>query len=271
MEQPPLQDTFRIALPHFEGPLDLLLHLIKEHKLDIFDIPVALVAEKYLEHLSRMRELNLDIAGEFLVMASTLTHLKSRLLLPKPELKLDTEADEAQGDPREELIRRLLEYQKYKEAARTMGERGLLDRDVFIRRVTPERESAQAGAGSPGSDADIRLVEISVFKLIEALDRILKNAAPEIRHEVTRERVSLSDAIHTLADRLRAEGQISLRSVFEGERQRHRIIILFLAVLEMCKLRLIRVSQEEGVEQDLILSARQGALNQPLAMTEVEG
>lgn len=261
MENPVSQETFRIALPHFEGPLDLLLHLIKEHKLDIFDIPVAMVAEKYLEHLARMRELNLDIAGEFLVMASTLTQLKSRLLLPKPEIRADAEADEAQGDPREELIRRLLDYQKYKEAARALGDRGLLDRDVFIRRVTPERE--------PPAPDELGLMEISVFKLIEALDRILKSAAPEVRHEVTRERVSLSDAIHNLADRLRAEGRLSFRSVFEGERQRHRIIILFLAVLEMCKLRLIRVSQEEDGE-DLILTARQNALSQPLSALEIE-
>src|SRR5262252_4777382 len=101
---------FRVALSNFEGPLDLLLHLIKEHELDIFDIPIALVAEKYIEHLDRMREINLEIAGEFLVMASTLAHLKSRLLLPVPQLQGEAETEET-GDPRAELVRRLLEYQ----------------------------------------------------------------------------------------------------------------------------------------------------------------
>jgi segregation and condensation protein A len=261
-QEVPAEEAFRIALPHFEGPLDLLLHLIKEHKLDVLDIPIALVAEKYLEHLAQMRELNLDVAGEFLVMASTLAHLKSRLLLPKPELRADVEGDDAQGDPREELVRRLLEYQKYKAAAEALGGRALLDRDTFVRRVVPEKV--------PSADDELGLVEISVFKLIEALDRVLKNAAPEIRHEVTRERVSLSDAIHTLADRLRAEGTVPFRSLFEGERQRHRIIILFLAVLEMCKLRLIRVDASQETD-DLLLCARGEALMQPLVTTEVEG
>ena len=106
-------DAFRVALPNFEGPLDLLLHLIREHRVDIFDIPIALIVEKYLEYLVRMRELNLDIAGEFLVMASTLAHLKSRMLLPRQDVA-PTEAGEAAaeetGDPRAELVRRLLEY-----------------------------------------------------------------------------------------------------------------------------------------------------------------
>ena len=110
-------DAFRIALPNFEGPLDLLLHLLKEHRLDIFDIPIALVTEKYLEHLERMREINLDIAGEFLVMAATLAHLKSRMLLPRQEAAQQVDAaveqqQEDAGDPRAELVRRLLEYQK---------------------------------------------------------------------------------------------------------------------------------------------------------------
>src|SRR3954468_9574782 len=107
--------SFRIALPNFEGPLDLLLHLIREHKLDIFDIPIALITEKYLEHLARMKEINLDIAGEFLVMAATLAHIKSRLLLPRQEVQGEAIEQEEQGDPRADLVRRLLEYQKYKD------------------------------------------------------------------------------------------------------------------------------------------------------------
>src|SRR5436305_6072477 len=109
---PSLGETFRIQLPKFEGPLDLLLHLIREHKLDIFDIPIALITEKYLEALQEMREINLDVAGEFLVMAATLAHIKSRLLLPRQEAVAEQEEDQ-QADPREELVRRLLEYQKY--------------------------------------------------------------------------------------------------------------------------------------------------------------
>lgn len=244
-------DAFKIALPNFEGPLDLLLHLIREHKIDIFDIPIALITEKYLEYLARMKEINLDIAGEFLVMASTLAHIKSRLLLPRQEVQgAEAEAEE-QGDPRAELVKRLLEYQKYKDAAETLAKQDIFGRDVFTRQVEMEKVAIPEG--------EVGLVEISVYKLIEALDRVLKNAAPEYQHEVVRERVSLSDAIHRIADRLRADGRISFFALFEGVRQRQQIVITFLAILEMCKLRLIRVYQEEG-QDDILLSARGEAL-----------
>ena len=229
-------EAFRIALPTFEGPLDLLLHLIREHRIDIFDIPIALITEKYLEYLARMKEINLDIAGEFLVMASTLAHIKSRLLLPRQEAQGEVEPEE-QGDPRAELVRRLLEYQKYKDAAEALAKQDILDRNVFVRRVAQER--------LPVPEDEVGLAEISVYKLIEALDRVIQNAAPELQHEVVRERVSLSDAIHRIADRLRAEGRVAFPALFEGQQQRSQIVILFLAMLEMCKLRLIRVYQEE--------------------------
>jgi segregation and condensation protein A len=242
-------DAFRITLPTFEGPLDLLLHLIREHKLDIFDIPIALITEKYLELLQKMREINLDVAGEFLVMASTLAHIKSRLLLPRQDVATDGEVEE-QGDPRAELVRRLLEYQKYKEAAETLMRQDLLDRDVFPRRVVHQ--------AIPLDDGEIGFKEISVFKLIEALDRVLKNASPEVQHEVTRERVSLSDAIHRIAERIRADGHVGFFELFAGQRQRHQIIITFLALLEMAKLRLVKIFQEEG--EHIVIRPRGDAL-----------
>src|SRR4051812_38739626 len=228
--------AFRVALPNFEGPLDLLLHLIREHKVDIFDIPISLITEKYLEQVEKMRELNLDIAGEFLVMVSTLMHIKSRLLLPRQELQTQELAElspEEQGDPRAELVRRLLEYQKYKESAEQLMRQDILDRDVFPRRVAVE--------ATPIPDEEVGLVEMSVYKLIEALDRVLEKLQPKFQHEVTRERVKLSDAIQTIADKIRAGGRIEFYSIFEGARARHQIIITFLAVLEMCRLKLIRV------------------------------
>jgi segregation and condensation protein A len=243
-------DSFKVALPTFEGPLDLLLHLIREHKIDIFDIPIALITEKYLEHLEKMREINLDIAGEFLVMAATLTHLKSRLLLPRQETPAEDKAEE-QKDPREELVRRLLEYQKYKESAETLARQDILDRDVFARKVAVER--------LPIPDEEIGLAEISIYKLIEALDRVLKRLEPKFQHEVVRERLSISDAIHKLADRLNREGQVSFFQLFEGQRQRQQVIITFLALLEMCKLKLIRVFQTEA-EAEILISAKGDAL-----------
>jgi segregation and condensation protein A len=191
-------------------------------------------------------------------MASTLAHIKSRLLLPRQEAQGEVEPEE-QGDPRAELVRRLLEYQKYKEAAETLARQDILDRDVFPRRVHHEQ--------IPLEEGEVGLREISVFKLIEALDRVLRTASEEIKHEVTRERVSLSDAIHRIADRLRAEGKVGFFSLFEGQRQRHQIVITFLALLEMAKLRLVRIHQEEG--EEIVISARGDALAS-LEATEVD-
>lgn len=244
------RDAFRIALPNFEGPLDLLLHLIREHRLDILDIPIALITEKYLAHLERMREINLDIAGEFLVMASTLLHLKSRMLLPRESLPPGQEGkDLAQEsiDPRAELVRRLLEYQKYRAAADQLAMNDILDRDVFPRRVlVPE---------VPLDDEEVGLQEISIYKLIEALDRVLEALEPEKQHEVTREHLSLSVAMYRIADKLRAEGKghaLLFFGLFEGVRLRSQVVITFLALLEMCKLRLVRLHQADRSEDILI-------------------
>jgi segregation and condensation protein A len=245
------RDAFKLTLPNFEGPLDLLLHLIREHKLDIFDIPIALITEKYIAHITRMKEINLDIAGEFLVMASTLLHLKSRMLLPREQVpEGQADAEENQLDPRAELVRRLLEYQKYKEAAEQLQGYDLLDRDVFPRRVRIDRV--------PLDSDEVGYQEISVFKLIEALDRVLKTLEPQFQHEVVRDRLSLSDAIHKLADKLRGGERVAFTALFEGARTRSQVIVTFLAVLEMCKLKLIRVFQDE--REDLFLAARGDAL-----------
>jgi segregation and condensation protein A len=247
------RDAFRIALPNFEGPLDLLLHLIREHRIDILDIPVALITEKYLAHIERMKEINLDIAGEFLVMAATLLQLKSRLLLPKDEAPpIEGEPAADPTDPRAELVRRLLEYQKYKHAAEQFLTADLLDRDVFPRRVAQDRV---------GLDPDeIGFKEISVFKLIEALDRVLKSLEPKFAHEVVRDRLSLSDAIHAVADRLKEGTPVKFLDLFTGQRTRSAVVITFLALLEMAKLKLIRVFQGEG-ESEILVQAKGQALS----------
>ncbi|WP_373048479.1 segregation and condensation protein A [Vulgatibacter sp.] len=228
--------AFTLTLPTFEGPLDLLLHLIREHKLDIFDIPIAFVTQEYLAYLERMKELNLDIAGEFLVMAATLAHIKSRLLLPRPETPPE-ESEEEQGDPRAELVRRLLEYQKYKAAAEDLARQDLLGRDVFTRQVRAE--------AVPFAEGELGIKEVSVFKLIEALDKVLKNLKPEKQHQVVLERVSISDAISRIADLLRGKDHVTFFELFEGMTERHRVIATFLGLLEMTRLKLVRVLQEE--------------------------
>jgi segregation and condensation protein A len=259
-------DAFRIALPNFEGPLDLLLHLIREHRLDIFDIPLALITEKYLEYLERMREINLDIAGEFLVMAATLAHLKSRMLLPRQDVAeqaADAVAElqqEEAGDPRGELVRRLLEYQKYKDAAEQLARQDILDRDIFPRRVPVE--------AVPIPEEEVGLQEFSVLKLIEALDRVMERLTPKLQHEEVREKVSLSDAMRRIAEQLAGKESCTFDSLFEEQRTRQAVVITFLAILEMVKRRLLKVSQEEPLAA--ILLKPNGDALQKLLPTEMD-
>ena len=243
--------AFQVALPAFEGPLDLLLHLIREHRLDIFDIPIALIAEKYNQSLVEMAALDLDVAGEFLVMAATLAYIKSRLLLPRTDAPSDSaEGAEEQGDPRAELVRRLLEYQKYKEAARQLAENDLLDRDVFRRRTTPAAASRAESAA---------LAEVSIYRLIEALDRVLRALEPRVGHEVVRDQLTLSAAMQGIGARLRPGERVTFLQLFEGQRTRGAVVVTFLALLEMVKLRLLRIQQDPGAPE-IWVSAEPGAL-----------
>ncbi|MGI5865021.1 MAG: segregation and condensation protein A [Myxococcales bacterium] len=237
--------AFRVVLPTFEGPLDLLLHLIREHKIDILDIPIALITKKYLEALKVMREMNLDIAGEFILMAATLAHIKSRMLLPDPEPL--PEEEQQQGDPREELVRRLLEYQKYKAAAEELARQDLLDREVFARRARVDQ--------IPFAEGEVGLVEVSVFKLVEALDGALKTAKIQAPHQVIVDRISLSETITSVVEKLRVEPRTSFLTILEQARARPQIVITFLALLEMAKLGLIRIYQEED-GADILVWAR---------------
>ncbi len=247
-------ESLRVTLPSFEGPLDLLLHLIREHKVDVLDIPVSLIAEKYNASLELMRDLNLDVAGEFLVMAATLAHIKSRMLLPRAEPGPGELDAEAEGDPRAELVRRLLNYQKYREAARELAEQPLLGRDVFAR---------QQGFDLDQHRGPAPLVDLSIFRLIEALDAVLKSVVPAPEHEVRRDQVSLSTAMERILNGLRAEPEATFLSLFHGQRTRSAVVVTFLALLEMVRLRRVRVRQSED-GSDILVAAQAEALNAPL-------
>lgn len=242
---------FRLRLPAFEGPLDLLLHLIREHRLDIFDIPIAFILDEYLAYLARMRTLNLDVASEFLVMAATLAHIKSRMLLPRDEVPPE-EAEEESGDPRTELVRRLLEYQKYKAAAEDLARQDLLGRTVFTRGVRMQEV--------PFEEGELGLREISVLRLVESFAKVLERLTPEKQHEVRLERLSIGDAIDRISRFLTERESIDFWELFEGETERHRVIATFLGLLEMVRLRLVRVLQKSTDESIVILrSDRLGA------------
>lgn len=225
----------RIDLPIFEGPLDLLLYLVRRHELSILDIPIGFVTEKYLAHLDLMRELNLDVAADYLVMAATLTYLKSRELLPPDPVELAEDPQEEGLDPRAELIRRLLEYQKYKDAAERLAARPTLGRDVFSR----------APVASGDAPADEPLAEVGLFALLDALGRVLGRAGAPIAHDVVVDRISVLERIHQICDLLDASSPRSFEELIEaGEGfSRPFIIATFLALLEMARLRMIRVQQ----------------------------
>ena len=245
--------SYKVELEVFEGPLDLLLHLVRKHELDIMDIPISFVTQKYLEYLDLMSALSLDVAGEYLLMAATLAHIKSRELLPTPP-PLEPGEDGELGDeidPRQELIRRLLEYQKYKQAAEHLGTRPVVGRNVWTRGVPREEAVAE------GIDLDrlAPLADIPVLKLVEALDRALGQAKVRITHQVHVDRLSVAERINQIADRLEREGAFGFMTCFSFLREgaefswdeiRHEAVVTFLAVLEMAKLGLIKLSQAEA-------------------------
>ena len=224
--------VYNVKLPTFEGPLDLLLHLIEEHELNVMDIPIAFVAKKYVEYIHLMEELNIDVASEYLVMAATLTHIKSKMLLPVVPTDQEDEA-EAELDPRAELVRRLLEYQKYKHAAEQLAGNPVLGRDVFLRGVpAPQVEGAAPLAG------------LSLFKLLDAFQGVLSRAKTVVDHQIDFERFSITDRINELSELLKSRGKVLFESLFEGHRGRADLIVTFLAILEMTRLRLTRVEQD---------------------------
>jgi segregation and condensation protein A len=209
--------------------MDLLVHLIKKNEINICDIPIALVTEQYLQYLEWMDALNLDYAAEFVVMASTLTQIKSRMLLPvHPE-----EAGEEE-DPRQAIVRPLLEYLKLKSAAEQLAERPLLGEDTFTRPAPP---AALAVAD------DEEVIKIGLFELIDAFQRILAGLPDEARIEFTTDTISVKERISQIADALEAKGSLTFFELFSEHPTRSEIVVTFLAILEMVKLALIRLVQ----------------------------
>jgi segregation and condensation protein A len=224
--------SYRVRIDLFEGPLDLLLHLIKKNEVDVTNIPVAVITEQYLAYIEMLRELNLDVAGEYLVMAATLTLVKSRMLLPSP-----AGDDEEEADPRADLIRQLLEYQRYREAAQHLGESPLLGRDVFARE--------QSADGIEAVDDGRVAVRATMWELLEAFQRVLKRAEPEPVHEVAAEAVSLKDCVQRVLSILGVARSVTFESLFDERSSRAQIIVTFLAVLELMKIGAVEAVQEE--------------------------
>lgn len=225
-------NNYSIKLDIFEGPMDLLLYLIKKNEIDIYNIPVVLVTEQYLDYLKMIKALNLDLAGEYLVMAATLIHIKSRLLLPPPE-----EPEEEEEDPRAELVRQLIEHKKFKEIAENLASRPLLERDVFVRSAVLPEETAK-----PDSEEE-ELIEVSVFELIEAFHRVISQMDKKVLIEFDLEKLSLTDIINEIMDQLALKKNLTFGDLLQGKMDRRRIIYTFLAILELVKLRMIKAYQ----------------------------
>ena len=241
MDEPPqspiLYDdgqSYRIKLEGFEGPLDLLLHLIRRHRFDIYDIPIARILDEYLGVLDLLRELDLDVAGDFLVMAATLAEIKSRMLLPLPQ-----EPEEEEGaDPRAELVRRLVEYERIREAALELESRPLLGRDVFAR-TWRGADLEELPAPDPAFEADL-------YQLLMAFKGLLDSAPEDLVHDVFRERISIQEAIQEILDQfdgLPPGAGLSFRDLFPPRPSRGRVVATFLALLELVRLRALRVVQ----------------------------
>lgn len=225
--------TYSVKTQAFEGPMDLLLHLIKKNEIDIYDIPIADITRQYLEYLEIMKTLNLDVAGEFLVVAATLLHIKSRMLLPVPE-----EPQQDEEDPRADLVRQLLEYQSIKEAAFSLDKREILERDVFVRKAFPEEFEVEA--------RDVDLEGLTLFGLIEAFKKVIAELPEEAAHEVFAERVSISDKISLILEALDTEDNVSFYDLLKGARRRQDVIVTFLAILELIKLKMIKAHQAQA-------------------------
>jgi len=226
--------AYAVKLPVFEGPLDLLLHLIRQNEVEIVDIPISQIGEQYLAYIEVMEELNIDIAGEYLLMAATLALIKSRMLLPRESL-----ADSAEGiDPRADLIARLLEYQQYKEAAETLSRRRLLGRDVY----------RAEGPGPESIPEATREIEVGLFDLLEAFRTALASAqAGDQFHEVESEEITVRDRMGFIMSLFDTADTVEFMQIFQGENatrpSRAMVVATFLAMLELARLSALRLFQ----------------------------
>ena len=236
-----LEIPYQVRLKAFEGPLDLLLHLIKKNEVNIYDIPVALIAQQYLEYLSVMKSLNLSVAGEFLVMAATLLQIKSRMLLPVDE----TRAVEEEGpDPREELVLRLLEYQRFKDAAGRLDDRERLWRELFAR---------EPAGPAPSRVEEAPLDDVTLFDLVDALQSVLARTPNGQMMEIAAEHLTVKDRMNTILEVLEAKESVTFLSLFEGQMHRLVVIVTFLALLELTRIKLVRVFQTETFGPILVM------------------
>jgi segregation and condensation protein A len=221
-------DDLKIVMGDFDGPLDLLLHLIRQEQVNIYDIPVARIADEYLRYLQAMQELDIAVAGDFLVMAATLIELKTRMLLPRDPFA----GPEEEEDPRKDLVDQLLEYQKYKAAAQMLWSRATVERAVF------KRAEIETDKNNPE-------VSVGLFDLLKVFQEILARHKEEVLLEIEREEISMTEMIERLRNMVMSAGELNLRVFFESAQSRRELVVAFLSVLELVRTTEIKLMQKE--------------------------
>ncbi|MBL7151376.1 MAG: segregation/condensation protein A [Candidatus Omnitrophica bacterium] len=232
--------AYKIKLEIFEGPLDLLLYLVRKDHLNIYDIPIAEVTDQYLQYLNLMELLDLNIAGEFLVMAATLMQIKSKMLLPADEAQAE---EEEQEDPRAELVKRLLEYEKFKEIAASLREREVSQKEVF------KRPKADLDKDILKGEKKEVYFEASIFDLINAFSQALKDVPKEVFYEVIKDEFTIEEKIHDILHLLLLEPSVRLSDLFSRAKNKIEIIVIFLAILELVRMKEILARQSEAFQQ----------------------
>ncbi|HEV3148007.1 MAG TPA: segregation/condensation protein A [Chthoniobacterales bacterium] len=239
-----MESDYKVKLEIFEGPLDLLLYLIKRDEIDIYEISIERITRQYLEYLQAFEELNIDLAGEFVAMAANLIYLKSRSLLPVDQQPPEEDAEE--DDPRWELIRQLIEYKKFKEAAA----------QLHLRELEQERIFAREEGSSPPTEGQLRLGEVGIFQLINAFQNVIKRVeARQDLQEIPGERFSVSEKIDTILQRVEAGGRIPFSDLFGAIVSRLEVVVTFIALLELIRLKQVRAIQKNIFDEIEIASA----------------
>jgi len=239
---------YKIKLPYFEGPLDLLLFFVKRDELNIYDIPIAKITKEFLEYIHLMQMLDLEVASEFIVMASTLMQIKAKMLLPKPEV----EGEEEEEDPRAELARRLAEYKKFKELAFEFSKMEDEAGKFFYRGYFKN------DARDYFEEDEEFLKDVSLFDLLTAFKRPLEGARETVYHEIETQNYKVEDEMENILNRLKFKRKFSFNEIIDSYVEKARIIVAFLALLELARLKKIRISQEEVFGELIIEDASQG-------------
>ncbi len=251
-------EDYKVDLEIFEGPLDLLLYLIRREELNIYDIPIGRITEQYMKYLDLMRQLNLDVAGEFIVMAATLMVIKSRMMLPVDRRAAEEGSDEEWVDPRLDLVRQLIEYKKFKDAAGRLAEYEALTQESF-----------DYGGGRPkfeksAADAADALASIDMFDLLTAFQEVLARLNEIPQEELKGMRWSVPDKMDFILERSRAEGQVSFSSLFTARSPRGEVIVTFLALLELLRQHRVIVYQNDAFHEITVLPSKEMPDDKPL-------